>query len=1146
MVTTPLLLIRTADPRVPIAQLGAGPDAHAILAQAGTDLVEVLRTSFVADSPRWVALEDRLRKASAVNHPAIRQILLIDAAEDTVVLEGDRDLLLAELVVQPACDFQRVARILAELAHALATVHKAGLAHAQLQPWAVRVAPGDKARIELTGLRVRSLEHPWIARCQAPELEAGGAPDAASDVYALGALLALFAGTRTPPPALRAMIDQMLLADPDHRPTALDVARRLELGTRAMRATVEDLDGDQVRSPRPGPGLQLGRFELSRQLGVGSSGEVWSAHDLAGGPDVAIKLLKPEIAADPALLRRFRKEARVLALVGSPYVANIIDLNEDRGLHYLVLELVHGGSVAAALKKLGTLPSMLAIGIIVDACHALEEPHRQGIVHRDVKPDNLMFVRDGLEHEAAANEQIVKLGDFGIARLIEAAPHEGTREGQLLGTPEYMAPEQCLNQGVTAATDVYALASSLFTMIAGRSPFASKSEGQVAMLMEIASTTPPTLASLVPDVSPALSALVARCLQKDPSTRPQDATEMLAAIEQVVSGSTAAVKAHPSHPIIKPSWVQTYAFQWDLACSPEQLWPYVSNTEKMNRAAGLTAVKFEITAERTTGRQTVAGMPLRWQEMPYEWVEGTRHTVLRVFDRGVLRWYTAEVTLERLPNGGTRVRNIVTMEPRRLIARFASKWQMGIVYKRKLGKVYRRLDAILAAGPAPGIDPIAPEVVLASDARTRLEKGRVELAAATDERAADAIIHYLERASDQDVARIRPLELAQKFDVPEHHVVDAALHATRLGLVEMVWDVICPSCKIPSNVVDSLAKIEEHASCKACNLDYRVDFSRAIELVFRAAPMIRDVSTETFCVGGPGNFPHVVAQIRLQPNERFVLPLALPSGYYVVRSAQLSGEHEVRVVAAGGVRRVDIMLGKPAEIPALTAGDQLITFASTAGHEIVVRVERAGDRAFALTAARAMATSTFRELFPDQQLAPGRLMAITQTTLVVAQLDDASALFRQLGDAKAFPVASQFFELAAELAKEHGGTIVKTFGGMVITAFDRPTAAVEAALALQARVSAHPQTEKLQCVVAVHRGPMMALTHAGRLDYFGQNVERVIEVLPRVPAGAIGLTEVACRDVGIAERLANRTERVGLDVQPDGHWIQHVKARVTS
>src|SRR5439155_23851083 len=129
-------------------------------------------------------------------------------------------------------------------------------------------------------------------------------------------------------------------------------------------------------------GLRLGRYELAKQLGAGAMGEVWEARDATGGPNVAIKLLKPEVAADEELLRRFRKEARVLAKVGSPYIANFIDLNEGRGLHSLVLELVAGGSVGAALKRTKRLPERLALGIVGDACRALAEPHRLGIVHR--------------------------------------------------------------------------------------------------------------------------------------------------------------------------------------------------------------------------------------------------------------------------------------------------------------------------------------------------------------------------------------------------------------------------------------------------------------------------------------------------------------------------------------------------------------------------------------------------------------------------------------------------------------------------------------------------------------------------------------------------------------------------------------------
>jgi class 3 adenylate cyclase len=237
------------------------------------------------------------------------------------------------------------------------------------------------------------------------------------------------------------------------------------------------------------------------------------------------------------------------------------------------------------------------------------------------------------------------------------------------------------------------------------------------------------------------------------------------------------------------------------------------------------------------------------------------------------------------------------------------------------------------------------------------------------------------------------------------------------------------------------------------------------------------------------------------------------------------------------------LLGEKTDLPALTAGDQLLTLVNSAPREILVRVERAGDRAFALSAARAMSCAAFRELFPDQSLAPGKLLAVTQATLVVAQLDDAQRLFTELGDSKAFPVAARFFEIIASLAKEHGGSLVKTFGGLAIAAFERPGPAVEAALAIQAAVDAHPVTAGQRCRVAVHRGPMMALTQSGRLDYFGQNVELALSLAPSVPPAVVGLTSAVCQDVGVAERLTALPNPLGMKSLPGGTWMQLVQAR---
>ncbi|HEY5949208.1 MAG TPA: protein kinase, partial [Kofleriaceae bacterium] len=580
---------------------------------------------------------------------------------------------------------------------------------------------------------------------------------------------------------------------------------------------------------RPALGLQLGRFELVKQLGAGAMGEVGEARDTAGGPNVAIKLLKPEIAADAELLRRFRKEGRVLAKVGSPFIANYIDLNEDKGLHYLVLELVPGGSVAGALRRQGKLPERIALGIIADTCRALAEPHRLGIVHRDIKPDNMMFVRAGVELEASPTGQLVKLGDFGIARLVEhSAPEGATREGSVLGTPEFMAPEQCQGTQVTPATDVYALGCCLFALVAGRPPFVTQDDNQMAVILAQLSEPPPRLDALVPEVTPAVADLVAKCLAKDPKQRPQDATELLAAIEQLTTGSTALMTAHPTPPIVKQSAVQVYTFEWELQSSPEALWPFVSNTEKMNRATGLAPVRFEIesvekgrvpTGPRTTGAQRVAGIALKWREHPYEWIEGSRHVVLRVFEKGVLRWYIAEIQLERTPGGGTKLRRTIRLEPRGLLARVMSRWQIGVKYRRQMDKVFRRLDRVLAAGPRPEIDPIDPEIRLPASTHARVEaEMRSLVETGVDAPAAEALGAYLLHASDQDVARMRPIELAHKFGVPEDAMIEACLHATKHGALSMVWDVICPSCRIPTNVVESLEKIDQHSSCKACNL----------------------------------------------------------------------------------------------------------------------------------------------------------------------------------------------------------------------------------------------------------------------------------------------------------------------------------------
>ncbi len=1143
----------------PLAQLGAGPEGTVVLAQRGGKLVEIHTPTFEPGSLRWLKLEARARAAGAVDHAAVRPILALETDPTAIVLEGDSLPPLAELIEQARAKVEqpRFLAVILDLARALTAAHRVGVFHGRVHPWSVWVGNNQRVRIELTQLLTRTFGHPWVAACTAPEIAAlpmAGAlvgfgevaiasGDGAADVFAVGALLELFAGD-APSNDVAGVIRECKVDDPDARPSMAELVHHIAALDGSLRAQRPSMQLP-LTPPTPAIGAVIGRYELVRQLGAGAMGEVWEARDTTGNHDVALKLLRPEIAHDQELLRRFKKEARVLAKVGSTYIANVIDLNDDRGLHYLVLELVSGGSVGAALKRQGKFPEALALAIIADACRALGEPHRLGIVHRDLKPDNMMFVRAGIEQESRVSGQVIKLGDFGIARSAEKETDSTTRAGSVLGTPEFMAPEQCQGAPVTPATDVYALGGCLFALIAGRPPFIGEGSDTMALIFKHVREQPPRLDQVQPDATPAIAELVDKCLAKDPQRRFADATELLVAIEQLAGGSPALMSAHPAPPVVKPNLVQTYKLEWELRSSPDQLWPYISNTEKINRATGLAPVRFEIEAidgsAVTKGNNRVAGLALKWREHPYEWIEGNRHVVLRVFEKGVLRWYVAEVSLEKLPGGGTRLRNTITLEPRGVLARVLSRWEIGVRYKRKLEKVYLRLDKLLSAGVPPEIDPIDPVVEVSPAVRARVQELAGTLhGQGLDDRAVESLAAYVVSASEQDVARIRPLQLADKFAVGEEAMIETCMHAAKLGMLAMVWDVICPSCKIPSDIIESLAKIEQHAHCKTCQIGYDVDFSRAVELVFRVAPELRAVEMRTFCIGGPAHFPHVAAQVRLAAGERLALQLALTPGFYTLRSPQLPRIHELRVVASGGVRRTDLRLSERSDVSLLTAGDQLITLVNTEQREVLVRVERAGDRAHALTAARAMATSAFRELFPEQQLGPGKLMAVAQATLVVAQIDGASVLFNDLGDAKAFPVATRFFEQLGALARGSGGSLVKTFGGLAIAAFERPGPAVDVALALQATVDADPTTTGLGVRVAVHRGPMMALTQGGRLDYFGGNVELAISLSSLVPPAVVGVTQAVVQQIEVDERLKS-IEQLGMHPIPGGSWLVQLK-----
>jgi len=248
------------------------------------------------------------------------------------------------------------------------------------------------------------------------------------------------------------------------------------------------------------------RYRLERPLGHGGMGTVYLAHDLELDRPVAVKLLAERLAGDGAFRKRFLREARVAARLSHPNVVGVYDAGEsEEGLPYIVMEYVDG----ATLEGLGPLPPREAVGLALQACHGLAQAHEHGLVHRDVKPHNLLLRSDGA----------LKVADFGIARAAEATAL--TEVGTVLGTAAYLAPEQATGGAVTPATDVYALGAVLYELLTGRPPYEPASLADLAERPEIA-----PVSELAPDVSREVEDAVMRALARNPSYRQSSADEL--------------------------------------------------------------------------------------------------------------------------------------------------------------------------------------------------------------------------------------------------------------------------------------------------------------------------------------------------------------------------------------------------------------------------------------------------------------------------------------------------------------------------------------------------------------------------------------------------------------------------------------------
>ena len=305
-------------------------------------------------------------------------------------------------------------------------------------------------------------------------------------------------------------------------------------------------------------GREVAGCTLQRRLGAGALGVVYAAEQKAMQRLVAIKMLSSKAAAEPETVTRFQREAKLAAQIQHPNVAAVFDCGQDRGVHYLLMELVEGCTFGNLIEEHGKLSwhDTLAYGLQV--AKALDSLHQRGIIHRDIKPANVLITYEG----------VAKLADLGLAKQLDFEPSAATgltMQGVAMGSPAYMPPEQIRSaKDSTASCDLYALGASMFQAITGKLPFDGRSATEV--MGKVLLNPAPPVTSLVPDVPTGVADLIDRLLAKEPKGRPGSAAALIVEIEAVMadpgrvrSGKKTSVKVRaigtPGNPVTAgPDW----------------------------------------------------------------------------------------------------------------------------------------------------------------------------------------------------------------------------------------------------------------------------------------------------------------------------------------------------------------------------------------------------------------------------------------------------------------------------------------------------------------------------------------------------------------------------------------------------------------
>ncbi len=566
-----------------------------------------------------------------------------------------------------------------------------------------------------------------------------------------------------------------------------------------------------------------------------------------------------------------------------------------------------------------------------------------------------------------------------------------------------------------------------------------------------------------------------------------------------------------------------YRWEFNLESSPEQIWPLVSDTNRFNRDTGVPSVEAIGESGGNTRRRlrlTTFGIPIEWEEQPFEWVRPERFSVVRRYLKGPVAELRVLATLTAGDPKGTKLVYEVWAKPNNLLGVLAIPVQVGIISKRRFAKTFRVYDD-LATRTAGSAAVRSSEIEYTPGGQERLMAlGERLTDDGCDKDVVALLLDHIRTGDDFALARIRPYELAKNWNRPRREILELCFQATRVGMLDLQWNLICPMCR-GGEAKGSLDELSRNVHCDGCNIDFDLNFEQSVELTFHPNASIRHVEVDTFCVGGPQVTPHIVAQQLLPAESQRAVSIKLEEGRYRLRTMKLAGWQHLRA-SDRGPRKMSLRAhseGWSSEEIEIARACDLQLHNATPDEQLFI-LERTQWSDDAATAAEVTAVQMFRDLFAREALRPGEQISVGTLTVLFTDLRNSTRLYREIGDATAFGRVMNHFDVLKQTIAEQDGALVKTIGDAVMAVFRRPANALRAMLEAQERLANPPDGMlPLTLKAGMHTGPCIAVTLNDRLDYFGSTVNLAARLEGQSTGGDVVISTAVYADPEVRQLL---------------------------